>query len=133
MKSSIPLYWRLKKPRYRLIGTKCTTCGSLYFPPRPVCLKCRKRGSLTDYQFSDQGKIVSWTVIHIAPEGFESQAPYAVGIIELEGGVRVSGQILGPIDKIEIGKNVQAVFRRIYEDGDSGLIHYGLKWQIVEQ
>jgi uncharacterized OB-fold protein len=129
MRSSVPLYWRLRKSKYRLIGTKCSTCGSIYFPPRPVCLKCRKRGNLSEYQLSHSGKILSWTVIHIPPEGFEEQAPYVIAIIELDDGIRIPGQIINP-ETIDIGKKVKAVFRKIYEDDQSGLIHYGLKWQI---
>ncbi|RLJ07789.1 MAG: transcriptional regulator [Candidatus Aenigmatarchaeota archaeon] len=132
MISSIPLYWRLQKSRYNLIGSRCKTCGSLYFPPRQLCPRCRSKGQLEDYRFSGKGKIVSWTIIRAAPEGFEDQAPYAVAIIELEEGVKVPGQLVGRPDGIEIGKPVRAVFRRITEDGPAGLIHYGLKWEVVE-
>ena len=34
--------------------------------------------------------------------------------------------------KSNIGSRVKAVFRRMYTDGSSGLIHYGLKWEIAE-
>ncbi len=33
----ISRHWRLKAQRYRLEGSRCPTCGQLYFPPRPVC------------------------------------------------------------------------------------------------
>jgi uncharacterized OB-fold protein len=130
--SSVPLYWRLNKPRYRLIGTKCITCSSVMFPPMPLCPKCRSRGKLEPYMLKGLGKVISWTVIRVAPGGFEDQVPYAVAMIELDEGTKIAGQIVNGIDGIEIGKKVKAVFRRMYTDGSSGLIHYGLKWEIVD-
>ena len=42
---------------------------------------------------SDEGNLVTWTVIHVAPRGFLGQTPYIVGIVELDQGVRVTAQI----------------------------------------
>ena len=131
-RSSVPLYWRLNKPRYTLSGTKCTKCSSVYFPPRPICPKCRSKGSLEEFRFSGKGKIVSWTVIRAPPEGFEQQVPYAVAIIELAEGTNIAGQLVSDMNNLSVGKNVRAVFRRMYADGADGLIHYGIKWEIAD-
>lgn len=130
--SSVPLYWRLNKPRYRLIGTKCGICNSVFFPPKSLCPNCRSRGKIEPFQLSGKGKVVSWTVIRVAPGGFEDQVPYAVAMIELDEGTKIAGQVVGTTDGIDIGKRVRAVFRRMYTDGAGGLIHYGLKWEIVD-
>jgi uncharacterized OB-fold protein len=130
--SSVPLYWRLNQPRYKLIGTRCKTCNKAFFPPASLCPNCRSRGQIEDFQFSGKGKIVSWTVIRVAPGGFEDQVPYAVAMIELDEGTMIAGQIVGNPDGMEIGKKVRAVFRRMYTDGSAGLIHYGLKWELAE-
>lgn len=130
--SSVPLYWRLQKHKYNLIGTKCTICGSVYFPPKSFCPECRRRGIIEEFRFSGKGKIVSYTVIRIPPEGFEKYTPYAVAIIELDEGTRISGQIVGDVNRVQTGKHVETVFRKISEDGDSGLIHYGLKWKLAD-
>ncbi|UCD07304.1 MAG: Zn-ribbon domain-containing OB-fold protein [Candidatus Aenigmatarchaeota archaeon] len=131
-KSSVPLFWRLKKSKYNLIGTKCNTCDKVFFPKKSLCPNCRRRGNLDDFQFSGKGKIVSFTVIRVPPEGFEKYAPYAAAIIELDEGARLSGQIVGDFSKVETGKPVRAVFRKINEDGNEGLINYGLKWELSE-
>ena len=130
-KSSVPLYWRLNKARYRLIGVKCKGCNKVYFPPRPLCPKCRSRGTVEPYQLKGEGKVVSWTVIRAAPEGFEDQVPYAVAMIQLDDGGMIAGQIVDTIGGIEMGKKVRVVFRRMCADGSDGLIHYGLKWEVV--
>lgn len=130
--SSVALYWRLQKQKYNLIGTKCTNCEKVYFPPKEFCPDCRRKGNIEEMKFSGKGNIVSYTIIRVPPGGFEKYTPYAVAIIELDEGTRISGQVVGDINKVDIGKSVETVFRKISEDGDGGLIHYGLKWRIVE-
>lgn len=131
-RSSVPLYWRLQKAKYNLIGTQCITCKSLYFPPRSVCPKCRSKGFTKQYKFKPSGTIASYTIIRTAPEGFENLVPYAIAVIKLEEGPQVSGLVVDPPEKVSTGKKVLATFRRIYEDGKDGIIHYGLKWKLAE-
>ena len=38
---NIPTLWRIRQQRYRLCSTYCVVCGSVFFPPRPVCPACR--------------------------------------------------------------------------------------------
>lgn len=132
MTSSIPLFWRLREAKYRLIGTKCAKCGSPFFPPRSLCPKCRRKGRIESFQFSGRGEILTYTIIRSPPEGFEREAPYAVAIIRLDEGVNVSGQVRSDLERIEIGKRVEAIFRKIHEDGPAGVINYGIKFQLAE-
>ena len=131
-RSSVPLFWRLRESKYRMMGTKCETCGSLYFPPRYFCPKCRREGRIGPFQFSGNGEIVSYTIIRTAPSGFEKLVPYVVAIIRLEEGPQITGQVVDGTGRVEIGKRVRPVFRRMYEDGEGGLIHYGIKYMLVE-
>lgn len=128
---SIPLMWRLKRSKYNLIGTKCATCSSVFFPPKTLCPTCRRKGAVADFQFSGNGEIISYTVIHAPPEGFENQTPYAIALIKLDEGTNISAPIVGGATQIEIGKRVRAVFRKITEDGDDGIINYGVKFEVV--
>ena len=130
--SSVPLFWRLQKNRYMLTGTRCKICNTAYFPPKNFCPKCRRKGDIEELRFSGNGKIVSYTTIRVPPEGFENYTPYVVAIIELEEGGRISGQVIGELSDIVIGKAVKPVFRKIQEDGTSGLIQYGIKFEIVD-
>ena len=131
-RSSIPLYWRLQKSRYTLTGTKCNTCNTAFFPPKTICPDCRRKGKISDFRFSGLGHIISYTIIRIPPEGFEMYTPYAVAIIELNEGTNISAQVIGNPDNVSIGKPVRPVFRKIYEGGESGPIHYGLKFEIAD-
>ena len=100
--SSVPLFWRLKKSKYMMIGSKCDNCGQVFFPPRVVCAKCRSKGRIADFQFSGNGAIESFTVIRVPPEGFEKAAPYAIAIIKLDEGTNISGQVVGNIEEADI-------------------------------
>lgn len=133
MVESIPISWRLKRQKYNLLGTKCQTCGSAFFPPRQLCPSCRRKGRLQELPFSGKGVIVSFTVIRVAPQGFEVYTPYAVALIKLQEGPMLSGQLVTNGEVVEIGKKVRTVFRKMQEEGSDGVIHYGLKWEIAPQ
>lgn len=134
MRTSIPLTWRRIPERYRLIGTKCNTCNTSYFPTRIVCHKCRRKGKIEKCEFKGKGKIYSFTEISSAPAGFEEQAPYVLAIIELEEGPRLTAQIVDVKGSdVKIGDTVESVFRTIQRDDPEGLIHYGFKFRLAKK
>ena len=133
MKASIPLTWRNIPERYRLLGTRCKTCGTAYFPKRSVCPKCRRRGKLTEIQFSGKVKVYSFTEVTAPPEGFEDQVPYILALIELDEGARLTGQIVDAHkDDVKIGSRVERVFRIIQRNDPEGLVHYGSKFKLSD-
>jgi len=76
----------------------------------------------------ETGKVVTFTIIRIPPSPYSDQAPYAVGIVEFEGGARALMQIVDvPLEQIEIGMQVRITFRKLYTDGEAGIIKYGYK------
>jgi len=132
MKESIPLTWRRIPERYRMLGVRCLTCKTHYFPRRPICPKCRRKGKVVEVRYSGKGKIFSFTEISSPPVAFEDQAPYVLAIIELDEGARITGQIVDVSAKdVKIGASVDQVFRVIQRDDPEGLIHYGFKFKLV--
>ena len=128
---SVPRYWRETRYRYRLIGERCTGCGAVYFPRNAVCLECGST-DLEEHKLADKGKIVTWTVVRNPPEGYEKYAPYVVALVELDDGVQVLSQVVDvEPGEVEAGMRVEAAFRRVREDGDSGIIEYGYKFRPV--
>jgi len=129
--SDIVRSWRHIPQRYNLIGSKCRTCEGVYFPPRVICPECRRKGNIESIQFKGKGKIHSFSIIQTPTNDFKKIAPYAVAIVELEEGAKLTTQIVDcDVDKIEIGDSVEMVFRRIREDGEDGVISYGFKFKI---
>jgi uncharacterized OB-fold protein len=120
-------FWREIPQRYRMEAGKCTGCGEIQFPPRRICPECGKRDFET-VTLADQGEIETFTVIHVAPDEFTDLAPYAVGLVNLDDGVKIMCQIADiDLDAIEIGQRVQVEFRRIRDDGQAGMLFYGYK------
>jgi hypothetical protein len=77
---------------------------------------------------SDEGKLVTFTVVRVASDRFSKETPFPVGIVELNGGVRVTAQIAdAAIDDLKIGQKVKIVFRKVQEDGKAGILCYGYK------
>ena len=76
------------------------------------------------------GRVISFSVVRNAPAGFEGQAPYGVGIIELAPKIRVSAQIINvDLSKLKIGQKLVSVFRRISVADEESVIAYGLKFK----
>jgi uncharacterized OB-fold protein len=122
-------YWREIPQRYRLEAARCKDCSRVTFPPRLVCPSCRGRAFET-VKLAETGTLLTWTVIRVAPDGFEDQAPYAVGIVELdELGVRLTAQVVDcDFSELKVGLPVKIEFRKLREEGEAGIIHYGYKF-----
>jgi uncharacterized OB-fold protein len=121
-------YWREIPQRYRLEANKCKRCGKINFPPRLICNACGNR-EFEKTKLADKGKVLTYTIIRVPPHQFVDQAPYAVGIVELEDGVKITGQIVDcDFDDIQIGLDVKIEFRKLYQMGESGILCYGYKF-----
>ncbi len=136
---SVARFWREQQNRYNFVGTKCGSCGRFFFPPREICTDCRRKslGKMENEKLSGSGKIVSYTIVHDAPDAFKAQVPYMMAIVELDEGPRITGQIVNypqpdNDQDIMIGRKVNSVFRKISADGKSGIIHYGYKFKLID-
>lgn len=126
-----PRYHREIPQRYRLEAGKCKQCGHISFPPRLVCTKCRSK-SFETVQLSREGKILTFTIIRVGPDKFSKETPYVVAIIELNDGVRLTAQVADcDVNKVEIDSKIKMVFRKIQDEGKSGLHCYGYKAVLV--
>jgi len=121
-------YWREIPQRYRYEANKCVSCGHINFPPRLICPECKGR-EFEATKLAEKGKVLTYTIIRVAPQQFVDQAPYAVGIVELEDGVRLTAQIVDcDFEQMKIGLDVKLEFRKLYDVGESGIICYGYKF-----
>jgi uncharacterized OB-fold protein len=94
----------------KLMAGKCTRCGKIHLPPRPLCDNCFSQ-QFEWLEISGQGKLLTYSVIHIAPQQFQALAPYAVGIVELENGLRIPGMIQGATEEqLKIGMELAIDF-----------------------
>jgi len=127
MTAKVPSYYRETPQRYRYEGNSCKECGKVFFPPRIACdpfCTC----TLKPHKLALAGKVKTYTIIHIAPPGFGDEAPYALAVVELNDGARITAQIADvPLDKVRVGLRVRIEFRLIQKDGHAGILQYGYK------
>ncbi len=124
MKIRSPRYNREIPQRYRLEAAKDVE-GRIYFPPRVSYPGGEKAEPI---RLSNRGKVITYTVIHVAPAEYSDLTPYPVGIIELDDGARITAQI-ADVDpaKVHIGMRVKVEFRLLRAEGEEGLLCYGYK------
>jgi len=134
---TIARFWRETPRRYNLGGSKCTNCGTVYFPPRAVCPECPAHRQtiekMVPFQLSGEGEVLSYTIVHEPAEGFEMQVPYVLALVKTQEGPVLTGQVVDVSpEEVGIGLKVHATFRKLREEGRAGVIHYGYKFAPTE-
>jgi uncharacterized protein len=80
--------------RGELLVQKCEACGKLNMYPRHACPFCQSL-SLGWQKTQGRGVIHSFTVLRMgAPEGFETDLPYALAVIKLDEGVQLLARLV---------------------------------------
>lgn len=100
-------YDRLKEGR--VSTTRCPRDGDVHWPPRVACPRCHSE-ELEWSDLPERGRIYAFSaVLGGAPLGMETQVPFAVGMVDLEGSsLRLFGRIEGrPWTELKIGEEVR--------------------------
>ncbi|MEM3506277.1 MAG: Zn-ribbon domain-containing OB-fold protein [Candidatus Bathyarchaeia archaeon] len=96
----------------KFAAVKCKECNSLYIPPKQICSKCYS-SNLEWVFLSGKGKLISFTIIHIAPPEFQGLAPYIIGIVKLNEGIKLLGIIKNiDVEKLKIGMDLEIDFEK---------------------
>ncbi|MHA6721900.1 Zn-ribbon domain-containing OB-fold protein [Sphingomonas sp. RS2018] len=111
----------------RLIGSRCTTCGTVYFPQAPGCRNPACDASVLERALLPaEGVLVSYTIQRYRPPALfrmDDWAPYAIGLVDLGDGVEVMGMLSGfDLDAIAIGTPVRLAARTLYTDETLGAV-----------
>jgi uncharacterized OB-fold protein len=111
-----------------LLAGRCRTCGGLRFPRRAVCADCQG-SDIEEVALSATGTLYTFTIVRMSPPGYLGETPYAIGIVELPEGLRVSATITAPdLDALEIGDDV--AFELItLTGGDEPVLSYAFRRQ----
>jgi uncharacterized OB-fold protein len=105
-----------------LIGSKCRSCGQVFFPSKPVCLNCMSK-EIGQIRLNRDGKLYTYTTVYMAAEHFPP--PYTVGWIELPEGIRIFSQIRGWQEQpLKIGMKMCMHIETLWQDGDSEIIGF---------
>jgi hypothetical protein len=109
-----------------IYGYRCRKCGELHYPYRMVCRKCRanEHNEFDPVPLPRDGKLLTFSRVHALPGDFEVPT-LLLGIVELENGIRVTGQL--KIDRPEIGMAVHGeveTVRKSEFDRRLGVVFY---------
>ena len=122
-----------------LLGSRCPSCGTYAFPPRPG--PCPNPACATDelaeVELSRRGRIWSYTENRYAPpapfparDPFE---PYAIAAVELaDEGLVVLGQVVSGVLAVDlrVGQEVEVALEVLYTDDEGD--HLVWAWRPVE-
>lgn len=119
--------WRTQNTLYKLEGSFCPSCLTYALPAPGIC-SCGNT-TLTPYQFSGNGTLISFTQVTSATSDFHHQTPFCIGLIELEHSIRTVGQLVDTtLQDLYLNMPVIGVFRKLY-DHPHGIIQYGIKFK----
>ncbi len=113
--------WPSSDPR--LIGTKCKSCGTYFFPKSPICQnpKCQNKDDVTEIPLSKKGRLWSYTFQYYQPpppyKGTDPFVPFGIGLVEFPEGIKVLGAITDCAEEdLKIGLYMEVVIEKMYED-----------------
>ena len=108
----------------KIMATRCSRCGKLYFPPRADCPDDLST-DMKWQQLSGRCKLLTYTTAHFAPSGFQDALPYTIALAQCEENVKVYALLSNDINEkeIRIGMDLRLTPLRL----PNGRITYELK------
>ncbi len=105
---------------------KCRKCGQLHFPYRMVCKKCRanEHNEFDPVPLPRKGKLLTFTRVYNLPPDFDVPT-LGLGIVELENGIRITGQlkIANPKTGMPVRGEIEPVRQGTYSK-NFGMVFY---------
>jgi uncharacterized OB-fold protein len=117
--------WFTTGPEPALVGSRCTTCGSTFFPRTSgFCRNPRCDGEeFDDAELSRRGRVWSYTDAQYQPPppyipATDPYVPFALAAVELPEGLVVLGQVADGygVGDLEVGREVELVVETLYTD-----------------
>lgn len=116
----------------RLLGSRCATCRTPYFPRSEACHNpdC-EHSAMEDARFGPRGRLKSVALQNypppaptIAPEPYR---PYGVGLVDMPEGLRVIGRLVSDEpEQVEVGSEVELVLAPLGRDAEGREV---ISWQ----
>jgi uncharacterized OB-fold protein len=85
-------FWEATREK-RLLIQYCPVSGQYQFLPRPVSIFTGTR-TLEWREVSGRGALFSYTIAWRGPDVFRGHEPYAVGMVTLDAGVNIIGNVV---------------------------------------
>jgi len=116
----------------KVLGSRCVTCGTPYFPKATSCHNPACSGSkMEPCEFGGRGKLWSYSVADFPPplphKYDKPFKPYAIGVVDLENGLRLVGQMVDPPEAVRVGAAVELVIDTLYHEQDKAFTTWKFK------
>lgn len=100
-----------------LIGSKCRSCGKVYFPQKTFCDQCFQKSQMDIIPLSREGKLFTYSFVTKSPR---SNSPYAFGYVDLPKEKLRFFTLLTECEPFEevlkVGMDLEVVFEKIMTD-----------------
>jgi uncharacterized OB-fold protein len=132
-------WFTMDPERPHLIGSRCSKCGTYFFPKTiSFCRNPECEGTeFEQVELSRTGRIWSYTnACYQPPEPFVAPdpfVPFAIAAVELEKErMTILGQVVSGIDvdALRVGMPVELVLETLYEDGEQDKLIW--KWRPLQ-
>ena len=101
----------------KLLTHKCTKCDFLHLSTAYYCLKCGSEG-FEDVLLEGTGTVATYTIITVAPAGFEKYTPYAFVVMNVDNSdLRISGFMGGIATPTDLPVGIKAKITGFDERG----------------
>ena len=109
-----------------LLGARCGDCGSLYHPRVVSCRnpECKDK-HVVPARITGRGRLYSFTIQRYRPPALfalEPWLPYALGLVDVEDGLRVMGIVDAPPDDIRIGMPLRLSTLVLNDDAETAVV-----------
>ena len=105
---------------------KCQKCGELHYPYKTRCKKCGENdhNEFDIVPMAKKGKLLTFTTLYTLPSDYEV-ITLGLGIVELEDGLRITGQfrIKNPKIGMKVVGKIEVVRKDLYKK-HLGMIFY---------
>ena len=86
----------------------CRPCDAVQAGPADRCVKCGGT-DLVASQISGLGSLVTWTVVRRPADSFADAGPLTIGLVDLDGGPRVTARIEAPGNEPALGARMRMI------------------------
>jgi uncharacterized OB-fold protein len=116
-----PAEWRMREAAEQFTATECQSCGYVSFPDRrQTCKRCGEVDpGWESVELERRGEVLSYVVQNRLPEAFDTPLP--IGVVDVpQSGPGEPARVYGLFtetdpEDVEVGLEVEADFRKIYE------------------
>ena len=96
----------------KIMAIKCPQCNRVYVPPRLTCARCFV--NMEEWvELDGKGALLTYTMVNYPLPIHPVEAPFAYGVIKLDGADTGLTHMLGEVDfaDIKIGMRLEPVFK----------------------